>query len=62
MYLRFFPGDDAKAEQFAETLESTPMSMAEVQGFFMFFKNNPEGCLESAKELAKDRAAAAKQE
>ena len=62
MYLRFFPGEDAKAEQFAETLESTPMSMAEVQGFFMFFKNDPEGCLESAKELANDRAAAAKQE
>jgi hypothetical protein len=31
------------------------MSMAEVQGFFMFFKNDPEGCLEAAKELAEDR-------
>ena len=55
MYLRFFPDEDDKAATFAETLESTPMSMAEVQGFFMFFKNDPQGCLEAAKELAHDR-------
>ena len=55
MYLRFFPEENEKAKQFAATLASTPMSMAEVQGFFMFFKNNPEGCLEAAAELAEDR-------
>jgi chaperone BCS1 len=55
MYLRFFPDESQKAEEFAEILRETPMSMAEVQGFFMFFKNDPEGCLEAAKELANDR-------
>ena len=56
MFLRFFPGEDQKAEEFADTLKDTQMSMAEVQGFFMFFKNDPEGCLSSAVELAKERA------
>jgi chaperone BCS1 len=55
MFTRFFPDENEKAEQFAQILQHTPMSMAEVQGFFMFFKNDPEGCLEAAKELAEDR-------
>lgn len=52
MYLRFFPGETEKAIQFAEILEKTPLSMAEVQGFFLFFKDDPEGCLASAHKLA----------
>ena len=55
MYIRFFPGELDKAKNFAEILVDTPLSMAEVQGFFMFFKNDPLGCLDSAKELAEDR-------
>ena len=55
MYLRFFPEEFEKAKLFSTTLTNTPLSMAEVQGFFMFFKNNPEGCLEAAAELAEDR-------
>lgn len=55
MFLRFFPGEEVKAKEFGDILSSTPLSMAEVQGFFMFFKNNASGCLESAKDLAEDR-------
>ena len=55
MFLRFFPGEDTKAIEFGAILASTPLSMAEVQGFFMFFKNDPHACLNAAHELAQDR-------
>ena len=55
MYLRFFPGEMEKAGRFSEALQTTPLSMAEVQSFFMFFKNDPNGCLESAFELANQK-------
>ena len=61
MYLRFFPDENERAEKFAEILERTPMSMAEVQGFFMFFKNDPVGCLEAASELRQQRQEAVEQ-
>ena len=57
MYLRFFPGETDRSEEFADCLESVPLSMAEVQGFFMFFKDDPEGCLKSAHLLAEERKA-----
>lgn len=41
MFLRFFPGEESLAEQFAVLAEGEGMSMAEVQGFFMFFKRQP---------------------
>ena len=59
MYVRFFPDQTEKAKKFSEVLANTPMSMAEVQGFFMFFKNDPDGCLSAAEELAADRRQAA---
>ena len=55
MYLRFFPGEEEGAIAFADILRDTPMSMAEVQGFFMFFKNDPKGCLENAVLLAQQK-------
>ena len=55
MYLRFFPGESERSEEFANCLENVPLSMAEVQGFFMFFKDDPEGCLKSAHILADER-------
>lgn len=42
MFTRFFPGEDTLAEQFATTCDGEGLSMAELQGFFMFFKNQPE--------------------
>jgi len=59
MYLRFFPGESDRSEEFANCLENVPLSMAEVQGFFMFFKDDPEGCLKSAHLLAQERRAEA---
>eukprot|EP00929_Paragymnodinium_shiwhaense_P123163 TRINITY_DN9666_c0_g2_i1.p1 TRINITY_DN9666_c0_g2~~TRINITY_DN9666_c0_g2_i1.p1 ORF type:complete len:513 (-),score=124.80 TRINITY_DN9666_c0_g2_i1:123-1661(-) len=44
MFLRFFPGEDDKAEQFAVMCDGEHLSMAELQGFFMFFKGQPEAC------------------
>merc|ERR1719401_1277266 len=42
MFLRFFIGEEEMADQFAATAEGEVFSMAELQGFFMFFKNKPE--------------------
>lgn len=45
MYLRFFPGQEALAEQFASLCEDQGLTMAELQGFFLFFKNQPEAAV-----------------
>lgn len=45
MYLRFFPEQEAPADQFAVLCEDEGLSMAELQGYFMFFKNQPEACV-----------------
>eukprot|EP00435_Cladocopium_sp_Y103_P043026 s1688_g12.t1 len=42
MYLRFFPGEEDLSETFATICEDEGLSMAELQGYFMFFKNKPE--------------------
>lgn len=42
MFTRFFPGEDELAEQFATLCEGEGLSMAELQGYFMFFKDRPE--------------------
>ncbi|CAE8625406.1 unnamed protein product, partial [Polarella glacialis] len=44
MFLRFFPTQEAHAEVFATICEDEGLSMAELQGYFMFFKNKPEEC------------------
>eukprot|EP00927_Polykrikos_kofoidii_P042161 TRINITY_DN36014_c0_g1_i1.p1 TRINITY_DN36014_c0_g1~~TRINITY_DN36014_c0_g1_i1.p1 ORF type:complete len:515 (-),score=93.41 TRINITY_DN36014_c0_g1_i1:76-1620(-) len=44
MFVRFFPGQEALAEQFASLCDGEQLSMAELQGFFMFFKGQPEAC------------------
>merc|ERR1712060_605409 len=45
MFTRFFPGEDTLAEQFAILCEGEGLSMAELQGFFMFFKSQPQACV-----------------
>ncbi|CAJ1456489.1 unnamed protein product [Effrenium voratum] len=42
MYLRFFPGEEDLSETFAAVCEDEGLSMAELQGYFMFFKNKPQ--------------------
>jgi len=66
MFLRFFPGQEALAEQFAILCEGEGLSMAELQGFFMFFKDKPQDAaanagpwLEARRELAMEQAPAA---
>merc|ERR1712039_1170957 len=44
MFTRFFPEQDELAEQFATLCDGEGLSMAELQGFFMFFKSKPEAC------------------
>ena len=61
MYLRFFPGEEVRAGEFGKILSNTPLSMAEVQSFFMFFKNDPMACLNAAKDLADDRSKSSEQ-
>jgi mitochondrial chaperone BCS1 len=54
MFLRFYPGELEKAKEFGSLLEGAPLSMAEVQGFFLFFKDDPANCLKEAKKLGED--------
>eukprot|EP00933_Yihiella_yeosuensis_P025858 TRINITY_DN20051_c0_g1_i2.p1 TRINITY_DN20051_c0_g1~~TRINITY_DN20051_c0_g1_i2.p1 ORF type:complete len:490 (-),score=86.99 TRINITY_DN20051_c0_g1_i2:149-1618(-) len=42
MFIRFFPGEEDQAQTFAAICEDERLSMAELQGYFMFFKNKPE--------------------
>lgn len=48
MFTRFFPKEDVLAEQFASICEGEHLSMAELQGYFMFFKDQPEACAANA--------------
>lgn len=48
MFVRFFPGQDDLADQFAVLCEGEGLSMAELQGFFMFFKDQPEAAAANA--------------
>lgn len=63
MFLRFFPGQEALAEQFATLGDGEGLSMAELQGFFMFFKDQPEAAaanagpwLEARREVHQEQA------
>eukprot|EP00913_Durusdinium_trenchii_P021010 g19743.t1 len=52
MYLRFFPGQEDLSETFAT---DEGLSMAELQGYFMFFKNKPEEAVANIKEWLDER-------
>jgi len=56
MYSRFYPlTSDNEAEQFSELVESTNMkySIAQIQGYFMAHKHDPEKALENVDMLTK---------
>ena len=55
MFSRFFPKESTKmAEEFAAKVTelSVPVSAAQIQGFFMFFKNNPQAALDNVFRFA----------
>jgi hypothetical protein len=66
MYSRFFPEASAEmAAEFAEMIidpqgvrESSGVSMAEIQGYLMFFKSQPAECLTRLPDFLKKRATA----
>lgn len=54
MYLRFYPEQSvARARLFAErvTGQDKPVSMAQLQGYFMFNKNEPEDSLNNISQI-----------
>jgi len=62
MFIRFYPGYDTLAEQFTTICDGEGLSMAELQGYLMFFKQNPEAAvanlgpyLQSRREAFQER-------
>lgn len=57
MFLRFYTGSDIeqKADRFVDIIGKTgkPVSPAQVQGFFMFFKDDPDGVFRKCHRLEK---------
>lgn len=55
MFLRFYAGHgvEEKSKKFSDIIikSGKSVSPAQVQGFFMFFKDNPEDVLENAHRL-----------
>jgi len=51
MYLKFYPGEEQKAEEFLQNIKDIPMSMAHLQAYFMHFKNQPSACLDNIELL-----------
>lgn len=57
MFLKFYrePGNDIEklAQKFAEAVSSCgkKVSPAQIQGFFMFFKNNPEEATRNVSQM-----------
>lgn len=66
MFLKFYAGEGELAEQFAEAIASRPMaSMAQLQGYLMLYKTNPQGAvdkIESFRKALESRNAAARAE
>lgn len=57
MFSRFFPGSE-RLEDFVVGLRDVPLSMADVQGFFMFFKEDEAGLFENLEAFAEGAKAA----
>ncbi|PFH36477.1 putative BCS1 family isoform 9 [Besnoitia besnoiti] len=52
-FLRFFPGEEESADKFVEILGGIQLSMAELQGFFLFCKENVAQALHMAESWRK---------
>lgn len=53
-YLRFFPGEDKKAEAFAQQLPEHKLSMAALQEHFMINRNDMQAAVKDAKNILKN--------
>lgn len=56
MFRRFYPEvHSTEAEEFAKSVQnlSRPVSMAEVQGLFMFYKNDHKGLMNNVDKIGK---------
>jgi len=53
MFLRFYPAQEQLAEEFASYVKTTgkPISMAQLQGHFMLFKEQPQDAISHVKLL-----------
>jgi chaperone BCS1 len=56
MFLRFFPAEEAAADYFTQSLAESKLSVAELQGFFLLYKENLAGAMQNCEELKKPRA------
>lgn len=56
MFRRFYPEiHSIEAEEFAKSVQNLirSVSMAEVQGLFMFYKNDPKGLMNNVDKIGK---------
>jgi len=54
LFVRFYPGSEALAQQFAQKLPDKKVSMAKLQGHFMRYTDAPEKALAEVKEILAD--------
>lgn len=54
MFLRFYEGEEARADEFVEKAEQlgVPVSTAQLQGLFVYNKDDPEGALKMVDTLS----------
>ena len=45
MFLRFYEGENQLAEEFVQKIKGKKVSMAQLQGHFVFYKNNPKNAV-----------------
>ena len=53
MFLRFYEGENQLAEEFAQKAKGKKVSMAQLQGHFVFYKNDPKGSVLYADSITK---------
>jgi chaperone BCS1 len=51
MFLRFYEGQDALADEFVSVLGTTAVSTAQLQGHFLFYKHDANAALENVASL-----------
>lgn len=52
MFLRFYEGENQLAEEFLQKVKDKKVSMAQLQGHFVFHKNYPENAILYADSIA----------
>ena len=55
MFTRFYPNQDSLAIQFANKIKPKTLSMAQLQGYLMNFKNNPVSAVDNADSIDKNK-------